>query len=46
VEILARMAEVALDAEAALASGGNIAGRRERVRSVDAAARRTGKVAS
>lgn len=46
VEILARMAEAVLDAEDALATGGNIAGRRERVPPAVPEPRRTKEAAS
>ena len=46
VEILARMAEAALDAEDALATGGNIAGRRERVPPAGPEPRRAKEAAS
>ena len=46
VEILARMAEAALDAEDVLATGGNIAGRRGRVRSAVPEPRRAKEAAS
>jgi hypothetical protein len=46
VEILARMAEAALDAEDTLASGGNIAGRRERVPHIGPKTRRVTEAAS
>ena len=46
VEILARMAEAVLDAEDALATGGNIAGRRERVPPASLEPRRAKEAAS
>lgn len=46
VEILARMVEAVLDAEDALATGGNIAGRRERVPRADPEPRQAKEAAS